>query len=132
MNLAELSKLYYIKSEVLEREKRLAVLKAQGRSLQSPRYDGMPKNKSTESRVESAAIEIVEAENALSEALARYYSERIRLERFIASIDDSLTRQVFTGRFVEGLTWAEVAEYVGGNTEASVKKICYRYLDGKG
>ena len=83
------------------------------------------------SKTESIALDIIELEQIIAEKQAQGIKERVRLERWIAAITDSLTRQVFTARFVEGLTWAEVADYVGGNTEDSVKKICYRYLDGK-
>ena len=41
-----------------------------------------------------------------------------------------VTRLIFTYRFVDCLSWQKVAEAVGGgNTEGSVKMICYRYLD---
>ena len=56
--------------------------------------------------------------------------EQKRLEEYIASIPDSLTRQIFALRFVNGLSWRQVAFHVGGgNTEESVKKVVYRYLE---
>ena len=55
--------------------------------------------------------------------------ERNRLERYISSIPDSLTRQIFTYRFVNGLNWHQTAMHVGGgNTDESVRKRVYRYL----
>ena len=55
--------------------------------------------------------------------------ERNRLERFIVSIPDSRTRRIFSNRFVELMSWAEVAYDIGkGATADSVKKTCYRYL----
>lgn len=52
------------------------------------------------------------------------------LMRFVYSIDDSLTRQIFTLRYCAGHIWVDVAAKVGGNnTEDSVKKIVYRYLN---
>lgn len=50
------------------------------------------------------------------------------LERYISEISDSLMRQIFTYRFVNGLSWDQVAAKIGGNTGGSVKKMCYRYL----
>ena len=56
--------------------------------------------------------------------------ERNRLERYIADIPDSLTRQIFALRFINGMSWVQVAMHVGGNnTPGSVKMICYRYLN---
>lgn len=55
--------------------------------------------------------------------------EQRRIERFIACAPDSLTRQILALRFVNGLSWRQVAFSVGGgNTEDSVKKTAYRYL----
>jgi len=71
--------------------------------------------------------------NYMSSQLSRSINdltiERNRLERYIASIDDSLLRQIFTYRFVNGLAWEQVAACVGGgNSAGSVKMACHRYL----
>ncbi len=51
------------------------------------------------------------------------------IERFISGIDDSLMRQIFELRCVDGLSWAQIAGRVGGgNTEAGVRMIYTRYL----
>ena len=56
--------------------------------------------------------------------------ERNRLERYIADIPDSLTRQIFALRFINGLSWVHIALDVGGgNTEEGVRKRVYRYLE---
>ena len=131
MTFAELSKLYRIKCRAEECERRLADLHLQ-RKCQSPLFDGMPKNKSTSSRVEKLALEIVEVESALLDLRCRYFEERARLERYISAIPDSRLRLIFTARFVEGLTWEDVARYVGGSTtEYGARQLCYRYLRGQ-
>ena len=39
---------------------------------------------------------------------------------------------IFTYRFINGLTWAQVSETIGmRTTEDSVKKLCYRFLHGE-
>ena len=49
---------------------------------------------------------------------------------FIQSIEDSQCRLIFRLRFIHGLSWGEVADFIGGrNTEQSVKMICYRFLE---
>lgn len=54
-----------------------------------------------------------------------------RLLRYIADVPDSLTRMGLELRFVNGLTWPQTAASMGGgNTEESVKKMCYRYIYG--
>lgn len=54
----------------------------------------------------------------------------IEVEKFIASIKDSHTRRIIELRVVEGLSWREVAEKIGGgNTENGVKKIYSRLFE---
>lgn len=52
------------------------------------------------------------------------------VEEFIASVDDSRMRRIVTLRFIENLSWNEVARHIGGgNTEDSVKKAFYRFME---
>lgn len=52
-----------------------------------------------------------------------------KVEAFIADINDSHMRRIIRLRFIDGLPWADVARRVGGNTEDSVKKMFYRFLE---
>ena len=51
------------------------------------------------------------------------------VEEFIASIPDSHIRRIINLRVVDGLSWNEVARKIGGNTEDSVKKAFYRFME---
>ena len=51
------------------------------------------------------------------------------VEEFIASISDSHIRRIVNLRVVDGLSWNEVARKIGGNTEDSVKKAFYRFME---
>ena len=51
------------------------------------------------------------------------------VEIFIASIKDSHIRRIVNLRVVDGLSWSEVARKIGGNTEDSVKKAFYRFME---
>lgn len=129
MTLKELSQLYYLDREIeLDRE-RLAELRADLLCPRSPDYDGMPRNPNPENALERCVAEIVDLEDVIRAKIEQRIYERSRLERYISDIPDSLTRQIFTLRFVDGLKWEEVADKVGGhNTGYSVKKICYRFI----
>lgn len=49
---------------------------------------------------------------------------------FIESIEDSLVRQIISLRYINGLTWEEVATNIGGNNTAdSVRMLCNRFLE---
>lgn len=50
-----------------------------------------------------------------------------RIELYIASIPDVITRQIFILRFEMGMDWKDVATETR-NSEDGVKKRCYRYI----
>lgn len=129
MTLKELSQLYYLNREIEMDQRRLEELRAKSTSPGSPRFDGMPKGTATVSKVERYAEEIADLEAIIAAKQQQCIHERNRLERYIADIDDSLTRQIFKLRFVKGLSWVQVAQRIGGSsTEKSVSVICYRHI----
>lgn len=132
MTLQELSQLYYLNREIESDKRRLAELKAKAYAASSPNLSGTGGSGAPGDRVGLYASEIAEIEKIILEKQRRCFVERTRLERYIADISDSLTRQIFTLRFINGLSWVQVAHGVGGgNTEAGVKMICYRYIDSE-
>lgn len=130
MTLKELSQLYYLKREIQRDTQRLLELERMRVAIPGPKLDGLPRaNKLPESNVERLVADIVDLQAIIESKQAQSIHERARLERYIAGIDDSMTRQIFSCRFVDGLSWNAVADALGGgNTDESVKKTCYRYL----
>ena len=56
-------------------------------------------------------------------------TELAYLRRYIASIDDALTRRIFELRYIGRYSWAQVARKIGGgNTAEAVRKRHNRYL----
>lgn len=52
------------------------------------------------------------------------------VEEFISSVNDSRMRRIISLRFLENLSWNKVADRIGGgNTEDSVKKAFYRFME---
>lgn len=71
--------------------------------------------------------------NRLERKLNRKVEELIDLVEetyeYIDNIDDSLVRQIIILRYVNGLTWDQVAASIGGNNTAdSVRMMCNRFL----
>ncbi len=94
------------------------------------RLTGMPHAVGVSDRIGDLAVEIADLRRQIVMLQLELDRERTKLNQFISSIDNDLTRTVFRLRFLRCLTWKEVAHIIGGrNTETSVKKICYRYLD---
>ena len=53
-----------------------------------------------------------------------------QVEEFIASVEDSRMRRIIKLRFIDNLSWNGVANHIGGgNTEDSVKKSFYRFME---
>ena len=157
MTIKDLSQLYWLNREIEEDQKRLesldceikkdeahlAELELQASSVSSPNIDGLPKSSSYGNKIENTVLKIVELQNIIERKKALRsdcamtvqakqilcLTERNKLERYIKELPDSLLRMIFTFRFVNGLTWAQVSEHIGvRTTEDSVKKMCYRYL----
>ena len=128
MTLKELSQLYWLEKEIELDEARLEQLRSE-RGVQAARITQLPRSPNSVSRVEESFSRIEEIEQIIREKRIRCIEERLRLEMYIQGIPDSLTRQIFTLRFVDFLSWTEVAARIGGgNTTAAVKKRVYRYL----
>lgn len=130
MTLKELSQLYYLNREIEMDKQRLKILKDKSLGLVSCKITGMPNSSNYENPIERSIAEIADLEAIIFAKQQQCMYERNRLERYIADIPDSLTRQIFTLRFINGLSWLQVAIHIGGdNTADSVKKVCYRYIN---
>jgi len=128
MTLKELSQLYHLNREIEMDKRRLQELELKALPG-SQKLTGMPRTPGVPDPVGDCAAEIADLRGIIEAKHNQCLYERNRLERYIASIDDSLLRQIFTYRFVNGLAWEQVAACVGGgNSAGSVKMACHRYL----
>ena len=130
MKLRELSQLYHLSAEIKECRQRLKDLEDSLVRISAPEF----KERShptgyVQSKIDALTAEIVDLKVIILSRETQCVAEKNRLERYIAQIDDSYTRRIFTLRFVEGLTWLQVAQKIGNNTEASVRNACIRYLE---
>ena len=129
MTLKELSQLYYLNREIEMDQARLEALRAKASAPGSPNYDGMPKSPSYENRLERYIAEIVDLEAIISAKITQCQHERNRLERYIADIPDSNLRMIFTLRFINGLSWVQLAFSIGGDCTADgARMACNRYI----
>ena len=131
MTLKELSQLYYLNREIERDKKRLEELRLKSCSLSGSSITGVPGGGSFDgSNIDRYISEIVDLEAIISAKVTQCLHERNRLERYIADIPDSLTRQIFTLRFINGLSWEQCAAHIGyGNTWKNLSNICYRYIE---
>lgn len=55
---------------------------------------------------------------------------KLQIEEFISSIPDSLTRRVFRFRYIEGLSWPQIARRIGKYDESYPRKMIHnKYLE---
>ena len=91
---------------------------------------GMPHAPGVKDKIGDLGIEIADLETEIEAMEAMVNNSAVPVLAFIAEIPDIQTRMVFRLRFCRGYQWKEVARMLGGgNSEDSVKKVCYRYLD---
>lgn len=128
MTIKELSQLYHLNREI--EMDRLSLRNLEARAQPGAQViTGMPHVQGTKDKVGECAAEIADLRGIIEAKHQQCLYERARLERYIAGIDDSLTRQMFKLRFVNGLTWRQVAACIGGgNTDDGCRKAVQRYL----
>lgn len=128
MTLKELSQLYYLNREIEMDKRRLQELEVKALPG-SQVLTGMPHTPGVKDKVGEYAAEIADLRGIIEAKHQQCLYERSRLERYITTIEDSLLRQVFTYRFVNGLPWQQVAACIGGsNTADGVRMMCNRYI----
>ncbi len=117
MTKKELGQLYYLNREIVSDTEELVNLKIECRRLKNGEWDKRHQKM------------IKRREEELVEKIRRCTELRDRARKFIDSIEDSLTRQVFHYRYSRSMTWQQVASTLGGrNTNEGVRKMVERYL----
>ena len=129
MTVKELSQLYYLNREIERDKRRLSELEAAAQSS-SAKITGMPHGSGADDKIGRCAAEIADLRGIIEANMQRCWYELNRLNRYIAMVEDSLTRQILTLRYINGLPWQQVACSIGGNNTADgVRMTVYRYLD---
>lgn len=126
MTRRELSQVYYLRREIASDRERLMKLEAAATAVSPSGSSGGSGNITDRTAIASA---IADMKTLIREKVHREEKELLRLMNFISGIEDSLTRQILTARFVDNLSWTAVAMKVGGgNTAVTVRQRCNRFL----
>lgn len=76
------------------------------------------------------AAEIADLKELLDLNLKKCFYELNRLNRYIESLDDAQMRLILSLRYVNGLSWEQVAYSIGGgNSDKSVQMVLNRFLN---
>ena len=115
MTKKELMQCFYLNREIMNDTEELVNMKIRARDESGFCSDDEEQIKSREKRI--------------VEKIRRCTQIKDEIEKFINSIDDSLTRQIFYYRYVKCMTWKKVSYMTGGyNSDEGVRKIAERYL----
>lgn len=126
MTRRELNQIYYINREIEMWQRELDDIT----SLQSPKLDGIPKGTGISDSTAAKAVKAAPVIDKINELLAELQIKRQEIYEYIATIDDSLMRQIILYRCLSLCTWKEVATYVGGgNTADSVRMMFMRFTE---
>ena len=126
----ELSQLYYLSREIEQDRKRLEELEAaaQGSTQQ---ITGMPRAAGFGDKVGKYAAEIAVLKGMIEQKLQRCWHELKRLNRYIASVEDSQMRQILTLRYINHMTWQQVASAMGNYNTADNLRMQHNKFLGK-
>jgi len=119
--------LYYLNREIEIEKRRLEELESAATSM-TTKITGLPHVSGTSRKVENYAILIAEQRELVELKVKQSIIEYNRLNRYINSIDDSFIRQILSLRYVNRLSWNQIAHHIGGNTADSVRKTHDRFL----
>lgn len=92
--------------------------------LQSFKIEGFPMPEYSKKRT-LLLLNMKKLENAEVKSLEMLND----IEDYISGIDDYLIVRIIRLRVIDGCSWKEVAQKMPGNTEDSVKKMYYRYIE---
>ncbi len=75
-------------------------------------------------------VDTSKKEDILTKRKIKCEELKMQIEEFISTIPDSLTRRVFRYRYIEGLTWLQIAYRIGKHDESYPRKMVHdKYLE---
>lgn len=128
MTLQKLNECFRLLERLNKARDLLASLEASAVPV-SPVLSGLPRAPGYGDKVGKLAAEIADMRARVKFLESESELKRREIERYISNIPEDQVRIIFRLRFLQGMSWGEVAAIIGGgNTENSVKCTCYRYL----
>ena len=116
MTKRELSQLRHLKFEAREIIDRIKELESTATSV-SLRTNCLPRVQTVSDKVGGYAAKIVDLKKELDKKLCQIYRKYVRLNRYIANIEDSQMRAILALRYIKGFTWEKIAYMIGENDE---------------
>lgn len=123
MTKNELCQLYWLKKEISALEGRIEVLRTKCEKNTST-LTGMPRG-SLKIDLKDEMIDLIKLLECKKQ---QRIIEQSRIERYINSISDSQIRTIMSFRFIDCLTWQQIAFNIGEHDESYPRRKCNAYL----
>ena len=135
MTLDELNQLRYLRKYIRHEQERLEAMR-ESLDVKSPIISDMPKAHTVSDRIGDTVPSLVDKAVTIQENIIRCTEIEQKLTRFIERVPNFKIRIMMQLRFVDGMSWNEVADYVdNGNgkcTGDSVRMAITTYLNNEG
>lgn len=129
MTWDDLKSLRHIDEEIEEMRNRIMALRCQAESTTAP-FNDMPKGSGVSDKVGRIAAEIADLLTIYEDDLLRQIETLKELQAYTKGISDSYIRRIISLHFVDGYSWQQVANRIGGgNTSSSVRMAAKRYVE---
>ena len=130
MTKEDLMQVYYIDKEITSWKNELESIR-RASAVSGVKWGAYGRAKGVNSdKVSEIAVKTAETQRKIEQKLLELEKAKNEVTGYILSIDDCQTRLIFKLRCLNLLSWNAVADQVGGmNSEDSVKKRFYRYLE---
>jgi len=127
LNKKELSQLYWLNREIEEQQRRLAELESLATSC-AYQITGMPKGRGVDDKLAKYVAEIADLRSLIDLNIKKCFYELNRLNRYINSVEDSQMRMILSLRYINGLSWLQIAFSIGEHDEQYPRKKLNRFL----
>lgn len=117
MTKKELSQLYWLNREIEEEKRKLRELEAASTSG-TAKITGLPHVSGAHDKIGDMAILIAEQRDLIDLKVRQSVIEYNRLNRYIAGVEDAQMRMILSLRYVNGLSWQQVAFAIGETDES--------------
>lgn len=128
MSKQELAQLYYLNQEIGQLQNRLAELEHLATSCTTP-ITGMPSTPGVVDKLAGYVAEITDLKALLDLRLKKCFYELNRLNSYIQNLSDSEMRLILSLRYINGLSWTQIATSIGGgNSDKNIQMKVSRFL----
>ena len=127
MTKKELSQLYYLNREIVQLQARLSELEDLATSS-TQKITGMPFGTGVSDMVGRYATEIADLKALLDLNLKKCFYELNKLNHYIESVEDAHIRMILSLRYINGLSWQQVAFSIGESDEQYPRRKHDKFL----